>query len=210
MLKRHSEVEEGRRSDSVPIEASSIWHIFMTIFHVAWRDGLVQLALYASTQAMSILSSLFLGLSETGTYSVLLQLANAVYNFASTYPKSFYPAMQSAFAEGNLRRQRRFVSMGIVGYWALFVFGMVGVCAVILPMLPLFKPGVVVDYGLFLAMCLYMGLLQQHHQHERDSVHVGLHSGGGARRRIRMPALRLLQYGGLGNLAGAGPVSGSI
>lgn len=162
MLRKHKVIEEGRRSDAVPVDTSSIREIFFTIFHVAWRDGLVQLALYASTQAMSILSSIFLGLAETGTYSVLLQFANAVYNFASTYPKSFFPAMQSAFAEGDLKRQRAYVSTGVVGYWALFVFGTAGICIVILPLLPLFKPDVSVDYGLFLGMCLYLGLLQQH------------------------------------------------
>ena len=162
LLRRHHEIENGRRSDSAPVEASAIKEIFSTIFHVAWRDGLVQLALYASTQAMSILSSLFLGLAETGTYSVLLQFANAVYYFASAYPKAFFPAMQSAYADGDVRRQRNYVSTGIVGYWALLLFGILGVCVVILPLLPLIKPDVSVDYALFLGMCAYLGLLQQH------------------------------------------------
>ena len=128
MLRKHKEIEKGRHSDTMPVEASSIREIFLTIFHVAWRDGLVQLAVYASTQAMSILSSIFLGLAETGTYSILLQFANAIYNFASTYPKSFFPAMQSAFAGGRhgeaericLHRHRRL--LGSVRYrdcWCL-------------------------------------------------------------------------------------------
>ena len=162
MLTKHKEIEKGRRSDAEPVKMTAIKSIFLTIFHVAWRDGLVQLALYASTQAMSILSSLFLGLSETGTYSVLLQFANAVYNFASAYPKAFFPAMQSAFAEGDIERQRRYVSSGVVGYWALHILCTIGVCIVFLPLLPLFKPNVAVDYGLFVGMCVYLGLLQQH------------------------------------------------
>ncbi len=162
MLRKHKDIEEGRRSDTKPIETSAVKDIFLTIFHVAWRDGLVKLALYASTQAMSILSSLFLGLSETGTYSVLLQFANAVYNFATAYPNSFFPAMQSAFAENDSARQRHYVSTGIIGYWTLHILGTVGVCVVFLPLLPLIKSGVVVDYGLFIGMCVYLGLLQQH------------------------------------------------
>ena len=162
LLRGHREMEEGRRSDAAPVDLAAVRGVFSTVFHVAWRDGVVQVALYASTQAMSILSSLFLGLAETGTYSILLQFANAVYNFAAAYPKAFFPAMQSAFADGDLGRQRGYVSTGIVGYWALMVMGSVGVCAVVLPLLPLFKPGVSVDYGLFLGMCLYLGLLQQH------------------------------------------------
>lgn len=162
MLRKHKEIEKGRRSDDNPVEFAAIKGIFFTVFHVAWRDGLVQLALYASTQAMSILSSLFLGLSETGTYSVLLQFANAVYNFAYAYPNSFFPAVQSAFVEGDVKRQRRYISTGIVGYWVLHVLGTIGVCIVFLPLLPLFKPNVSVDFALFIGMSIYLGLLQQH------------------------------------------------
>ncbi len=162
MLRKHKVIEQGRRSDSEPVDASAIKGIFFTIFHLAWRDGLVRLAVYVSTQAMSILSSLFLGLSETGTYSVLLQFANAVCNFASAYPNSFFPAMQSAFVEGDTDRRRHYVSTGIVGYWALHILSTAGVCVVFLPLLPLFKPNVTVDFGLFAGMCVYLGLLQQH------------------------------------------------
>lgn len=162
LLRRHREIEAGRRSDGRPVGTAAVRGVFSTVFHVAWRDGLVQVALYASTQAMSILCSIFLGLAETGTYSILLQFANAVYNFAAAYPKAFFPAMQSAFADGDVEQQREYVSTGIVGYWALMALGAAGVCAVILPLLPLFKPGVTVDFGLFLGMCAYLGLLQQH------------------------------------------------
>lgn len=162
MTRKHREIEEGRRSDTTPVSVSAVKEIFLTIFHVAWRDGLVQLALYASTQATSILSSLFLGLSETGTYSILLQFSNAIYSFASAYPNSFFPAVQSAYAEGDTEMERRYVSTGIVGYWVLSVLGAVGVGAVFLPFLPLVKPDVAVDFGLFSLMCLYLGLLNQH------------------------------------------------
>ena len=162
LLRGHREIEAGRRSDATPVNAAAVKNVFSTVFHVAWRDGLVQIALYASTQAMSIMSSLFLGLSETGTYSILLQFANAVYNFAAAYPKAFFPAMQSAFADGDVKLQRHYVSTGIVGYWALMVLGAAGVCVIILPLLPLFKPDISIDFALFLGICLYLGLLQQH------------------------------------------------
>ena len=162
MLKKHRNIESGRREDQTAVSRTDIMVVLKSIFQVAWRDGLVQLANYGSSQAMSIMSSLFLGLAETGTYSVLLQLANAVCNFASTYPKSFYPAMQAAFADNDLARQRSYVSAGIIAYWALIVFGTAGVCFVILPLLPIIKPTVVVDYGLFLGLCVYLSLFQHH------------------------------------------------
>lgn len=161
-MRRHADIEAGRASDATAATPGEVREVLGTVGHVAWRDGVVQLACYASTQAMSIMSSLFLGLAETGTYSVLLQLATAVYNFASAYPKSFYPSMQAAFAEGDAARQRRIVSTGVVAYWGLFAFGAAGVIVVILPLLPIIKPGVAVDYGLFLGLAVYLGLWSQH------------------------------------------------
>ena len=162
MLKKHRDIEAGRRSDRECVLRSDVKGVLLSIFQVAWRDGLVQLANYGSSQAMSILSSLFLGLAETGTYSVLLQLANAVCNFASTYPKSFYPAVQAAYAENDGDKQRHYISTGVVAYWGLMLFGTAGVCLVILPLLPIIKPSVVVDYALFLGLCAYLSLFQQH------------------------------------------------
>ena len=162
LLRRHEELECGRRSDKQPVELDAVKELFFTVFHIAWRDGLVQLALYGSTQAMSILSSLFLGLSETGTYSVLLQFANAVCSFGVAYPNAFLPAMQSAYAEGDVERQKRYVCTGVIAYWALHILGTIGVCLVFLPLLPLIKPGVAVDVVLFVVMCVYLGLVNQH------------------------------------------------
>lgn len=161
-LGKHDAIRAGRKADGRKVSFSEVKDVLATISHVAWRDGVVRLALYCSTQATSIMSSLFLSLAETGTYSVLLQLATAVYTFASAYPKSFFPSMQSAFADGDLNRQRRIVSSGISAYWILIALGTIGVCLVIMPLLPLFKSEFSVDLPLYLGMTLYLALLQQH------------------------------------------------
>ena len=161
-LRQHKKLEQGRAGDLRPITFDEIRTILATISHLAWRDGLVQLALYVSTQATSILCSLFLTLEQTGTYSVILQLATAASNFAAAYPRSFFPAMQSAYAENDVKQQRYIISTGIVAYWVLYLLGTIGVAVVILPFLPLLKPGTQVDYALYLMLSLYMALLQQH------------------------------------------------
>lgn len=162
MLRKHHEIEAERKMDVVPVRFDEVKRALSTVAHIAWRDGVVQLALYCSTQAMSILSSLFLGLSETGTYSLLFQLGNAICSFASTYPRSFYPAMQFAFAESDMIQERRYAASGIFAYWSLLILGVVGGCVVVLPLLPLFKPDVSIDYLLFIGLCGYLCLLQQH------------------------------------------------
>lgn len=161
-MHKHRDIELGRRSDKQRPSLKEIKQLVATVSHLAWRDGLVQIAMYVSTQAMSILSSLFLGLEETGTYSILLQLATALGTFASAYARSYFPAMQSAFAENDSQKQKNIVSTGVTAFWLLMFLGVAGTCAVVLPVLPLFKHGLVISYPLFLAMTLYIALLQQH------------------------------------------------
>lgn len=161
-MRSHKEIEKGRSSDICAVSIIEVRSTVGIVGSLAWRDGVVQLCNYASTQATTVMCSLFLGLAETGTYSVLLQLSTAVYHFASIYPKVFYPSMQAAFAEGDGERQGRIVSSGLVAYWGLFVLGAAGSCLVVLPLLPLFKSTIVVDYGLFLGICAYLALWNHH------------------------------------------------
>jgi O-antigen/teichoic acid export membrane protein len=161
-VKRHREIEGSRQADAKKVTCLEIREVLKAVYHLAWRDGVVQLAYYASSQATTIMSSLYLGLAETGTYSILLQLGTAVYSFAVAYPKSFFPAMQSAFSNGDTTKQLKIVSKGVVAYWGLIVVAALGVLLVILPLLPLFKPDVVIDNLLFLGIVAYLALLQQH------------------------------------------------
>lgn len=161
-LRKHGDIRAGLASDRTATTVAEVRLVLGTVSHVAWRDGFVQLACYASTQAMSIVGSLTLGLAETGTYSVLLQFGNAVYNFAGAYPKSFFPAFQAAHASHDVERQQAIVSKGVVAYWGLFLFGVAGVSLVIMPLLPFIKEGFAPDLPLFLALCLYLGLWNQH------------------------------------------------
>lgn len=161
-LRKHKEVERGRSRDSNSPTKSEIRETLRDVGGIAWRDGFVQIACYASTQAMSIVGSLAVGLGETGSYSVLLQLGTAVYNFASAYPKSFYPAFQAAFACGDISREVQIVSKCTRAYWGLFILGVLGVLFIVFPILPIVKPEFIPDARLFLLMSVYLALWQHH------------------------------------------------
>lgn len=146
-----SEVSRGEIVDTV----SSIWHI-------AWRDGIVQLSSFASGQAMSIVCSLFIGLAETGVYSLSAQFAGAVTSFSSAFIKSYYPAFQSAYAQRDIDGMRTIMERGIAVYYIATVIGTAGVALLILPLAPLIKPGYVIDIPFFLFITLYNFLSSQY------------------------------------------------
>lgn len=161
-LGRHVDVAAGFKGDSEPVGQWEMKRVFSCVSRIAWRDGIVQFCCYASTQSTSILCSLFLGLAETGLYSILLQFGTAVYQFSSVPIKSHYPMYQSAFAVGDTSSMRHIVQKGLSAYYALFAFGTAGVLAIIFPLLPIFKPGIVPDAPLFIGLSCYLFLWNQH------------------------------------------------
>lgn len=158
----HREIMSGIASDSSPVNKLEIKAVISEISSIAWRDGAVQIALYASTQATSIVSSLFLGLAETGMYSVMLQLGTAVYNFAGAFVKSYFPTFQASYAKHDVGEMRSIVMRGVSAYWILCYFGTLGIIAVVFPLLPIIKPGVEVNIPFYLFLTLYLCLLNHH------------------------------------------------
>lgn len=161
-MRKHERLTKGIRQVKTPPDRSEIKEVVLTVGHLAWRDGLVQLANYASTQAMSLVGSLTLGLAETGNYSILMQFSNAVYGFAAVYPTSYFPAFQSAHAASDGEAQKDIVSKTMSAYIILLLFGLIGAGLVIQYVLPLVKEGFTPNVMQFICMVLYLGLWNQH------------------------------------------------
>lgn len=159
--KQHAWEQESRKADIRTVTREEVFDALRSVTHVSWRDGLVQIANYLSTQATSLVASVCLGLSETGSYSILLQLGGAVYNFASVYPRSYFPMFQAAFAKGDIKRQRRCVSAGIFSHAVLFLVGITGVVVCVFPVLRVIQPGYEFDVALFLVIGIYYFMWNQ-------------------------------------------------
>ena len=65
------------------VSISEIKETFISVAYLAWRDGVVQLCCYASTQLSSLLCSYFLGVEVNSQYSLIIQVGGAIYGFAS-------------------------------------------------------------------------------------------------------------------------------
>lgn len=161
-LNGHKEIENNRKKDVRRVKLNEVKMALGAVGHVALRDGVVSFANYASTQAITLISSAYLGLAASGVYSIALQLSTAVINLASAYPKSFFPSMQAAVARADASMERHYVSSGVVAYWILYLIGTAGVMLFVIPLLPLLKPGTQIDAVLFVCLNLYMGLWNQH------------------------------------------------
>lgn len=159
---KHADIITALKQDTKPVTKAEIKEVFNTIGYLAWRDGIVQLALFAFSQAMTIICSLTLNLSETGAYSLLMQLANIVCTLANVILVSGHPAFQSAFAQANLTEEKHIFARGISAYWGLLIIGMVIILLFGIPLIHLFRPNIKLSYTLLFAICIYQALLTNH------------------------------------------------
>lgn len=121
----------------------------------AAKDTVVSVANYCMSGAITILCSLFLSLADTGNFSVLLQVLNAVANVSMVVLTTYQPALQSAYANGDRALERRLSGRVLAGYLIVFAL-MFAAMLVCLPVLTLIKPSFSPGLGLCLLMGLYM------------------------------------------------------
>ena len=158
----NKEISNELAADKTKITFKEIKSVFESIYFLAWRDGIVQLSSFCTTQVGSIICSIYLGLSTTGTYSLLLQIGSALCSMATALAKSFMPAFQSAYVKQDYEKMESLAEKGLVGFWILVVFGFVSVVFIAFPILQIFKPDVEFSLSLFLGICLYLSLWNQH------------------------------------------------
>ena len=139
---------------------ATIRELFKTVWYNAWRDGVVSLSVYLSGQASVILCSFFLSLSETGIYSVGLQIANVVGTLASTPYLTYQPSLQSNYVSGNTNKVREIMNTIVKVYVSTYLLGAVAVLLLGLPILRLIKPNVVISLSLMSGIFLSQFILK--------------------------------------------------
>ncbi len=152
----------GDKLDQItsPVDKGVIKKLFTTIWYNAWRDGVVAISGYLVGQASVILCSMYLTLTETGMYSIGLQIANVVQSFSATLYVTYQPALQSNWVKGDKEKVKSLMLRIVKVYLLTYIIGVLGVITVGLPILRLIKPDVIISIPLMLAIfasCFILG-----------------------------------------------------
>ena len=129
--------------------------VFLIVWHNAWRDGLIAICDYLCSQVSVIICSVYLPLSETGVYSIGVQLAAAITQISKTLYTAKQPELQNAYVNSDLEAMRKTMKSIVVTFVSLFILGVVGFILVGRPLLRLVKPSAVVSVPVFLGICAY-------------------------------------------------------
>lgn len=140
----------------------SVWEMFLTIWYNAWRDGVVSVSAYFSNQATTLIASYFFSLTETGIYSISVQLVTGIVTIASSFYNAYMPEIQSAYINGKKDRVKQVISVTMINYVLVFLVGMIGLIFVGVPIIKVIKSSYKMDIVILLTIGLYLFLLKRH------------------------------------------------
>lgn len=108
----------GRHLNEININVGKeeIKTLFFTVWHNAWREGVITICNYLSNQASTLICSMFFTLSETGIYSLGVQIASAISTVASALYSAYQPTLQAAYVRQDKDKMRNTMSMVVVTY----------------------------------------------------------------------------------------------
>lgn len=157
---RHKGIGEGLRKITAPFSRSETKEMFLTVWHNAWREGLVALSNYLTTQASTIICSLYMSLSETAVYSLGVMLATAVSNVASSMYVANQPVLQAAYIANDTKETKRSMSLIVTSFVVLNTLGTLALTWIGLPLLRLVKPESIVTVPIMLGISAYQLMLK--------------------------------------------------
>jgi O-antigen/teichoic acid export membrane protein len=129
--------------------------VFLTVWHNAWRDGVVALANYLANQASTLIASFFLTLTETGTYSISVQLITAIATIAAALYTSYQPALQSAYINEDKKESERLMGTAMTVYTYIFIIGTLALLTVGIPILRTVKPTTIFNRSVITGIAIY-------------------------------------------------------
>lgn len=157
---RYKGIGEQLAQVETSMDKAEMKELFGTVWHNAWREGIITICNYFSNQASTLICSMFFSLTETGVYSLGVQIASAISTVAAALYSAYQPTLQAAYVKRDKEKMSNTMSLIVVVYILLFALGLLGAIFVGLPILRLVKPQTVVSVPILLGLSLYQFILK--------------------------------------------------
>lgn len=158
-LDRRIEPERIAKEQNISISKSDVISCLETLWPNAWKDGVVSISDYVSTQAGTLICSGFMSLEQTAAYSILSQAAVAIAKVSRSIDVAHLPVIQSAYVNDDKTKLKKTQAMCVAGYIIVFMIGTLGMVFIGLPFIHLLKPGIRIDIYLFTGLAVYQFMI---------------------------------------------------
>lgn len=158
---KYKNIGELLSENKLMLSSLEIKDTFSIVWHNAWRDGLVSLSSYLSSQASVIIFSIYFSLTLTAMYSISIQLVTAIATIAGSLYNAYQPSLQAAYVKNDVKESKRLMAVAMTVYTILFWVG-IALIIIGLPVLSLFKSDLEFSIPILLAISIYTFLLKHH------------------------------------------------
>ena len=145
-----------------PLCMADIRSCFCTMWITAWRDGLVMIAQYLSTQANTLVCAYFIDLSITSVYGLITQISTIIATLSGAYFSAFQPQLNSAYLHKNTALQKDIICHAAFVYKISFFLGMVLWLTMGCFILQILRPGIILEWPLIILVGITYYLFYQH------------------------------------------------
>lgn len=156
----YQHIGDELRKINESISQSDVNSLIGVVWHNAWRDGMIAVANYLSNQATIIICSLYLSLTETGIYSIGVQIAMAIAAISGTLYMASQPQLQASYISKNIERTKNTMSVIVLSLIVLYLICLIVFITMILPILRIIKPEAIISIPVLLSLCCYHLLLK--------------------------------------------------
>lgn len=146
----------------IQIQLKEAWKLFKNVWFNAKRSGIISLCSYAINQSLTLICSAYLGVEETASYGLCLQIVTALMSVAGILFSTYSPRMINHIALNKEEEYRKTFSMGMFVFWAVSLGGILVFALVSKPLLQMIHSNTVIPIGMFLFMGSYMFLEHNH------------------------------------------------
>ncbi len=160
MFYRYKDIGKYLRKINLELTKKEIKDIVTIIWHNAWRDGLISLTNYITNQSTVLICSIYLTLTETGVYSIGVQMAMAISAISSTIYMASQPQLQSAYLKNDKVLVKRTMSVIITSFIYIFIIGVLFTVVLGIPFLKFIRSEFSLPISVFLGLCLYHFILR--------------------------------------------------
>ena len=141
------------------IHFREIKECFEIVWYNAWKDGVVSVAEYFSTQINTIVCSSFLTLGETAMFSLIVQLAAAVGKISRSIHNAYTPVFQRAYITGDWKTARESQAFCIFAFTIVYMSVILTLQVIGIPLIRIFKPGLQIDRYSLSGYAIYQFML---------------------------------------------------
>lgn len=162
MFLNHPQVKGHNVINHHAVDKQQIFHTIKVIWPNTWKMGITSFATYLITQGNTLLCSAFLGLAETATYGLSLQICSAIITIAKILMTVYQPKFVELNLLGDKEKIRRLLSMVILVYWMIVLICGIGMILVGLPIITSIKKDTELPLLIVCFMLFYLALEGNH------------------------------------------------